>query len=245
VSDGNGDNPELEELFDSIAGSYGQQPIEGEATVVEETREEAPAAGAEDVYSQIGHLTRKLHETLRQLGYDKSLEDAVSAMPDTRERLTYIATLTEKAAERVLNATERAKPIQEKLGAEAKALAQQWQRVFDNQMSVDEFKALAHKTRDYLAAVPAQTDATNAELMEIMMAQDFQDLTGQVIKKVIALAQDLENQLLQVLLASTPPEKRKNLGDDLLNGPVVNASGRSDVVTNQAQVDDLLASLGF
>lgn len=245
MSDANGDNPELEALFDSIAGSYVQQPIEGEATVIEETREETPAAGAEDVYSQIGHLTRKLHETLRQLGYDKSLEDAVSAMPDTRERLTYIATLTEKAAERVLNATERAKPIQEKLGAEAKALAQEWQRVFDNQMGVDEFKALAHRTRDYLGAVPAQTAATNAELMEIMMAQDFQDLTGQVIKKVIALAQDLENQLLQVLLASTPPEKRKNLGDDLLNGPVVNASGRSDVVTSQAQVDDLLASLGF
>jgi chemotaxis protein CheZ len=245
VSNESGDNPELEALFDSIA--YADvQPIEGEATVVEESHEAAaPSGSAEDVYSQIGHATRKLHDTLRELGYDKSLEDAASAMPDARERLTYIATLTEKAAERVLTATEKAKPIQEKIESAAAALGKQWQKVFDNQMGVDEFKQLAQQTRDFLNGLPAQTQATNAQLLEIMMAQDFQDLTGQVIKKVIALAQDLEVQLLQVLLASTPPEKRKNLSDDLLNGPVINAEGRSDVVTSQEQVDELLASLGF
>ncbi len=54
-----------------------------------------------------------------------------------------------------------------------------------------------------------------------------------------------EHQLLQVLVASTPPDIRKNLGDDLLNGPVISAEGRSDVVTSQEQVDELLASLGF
>jgi chemotaxis protein CheZ len=245
VSNESGDNPELEALFDSIA--YADvQPIEGEATVVEESHETAaPSGSAEDVYSQIGHATRKLHDTLRELGYDKSLEDAASAMPDARERLTYIATLTEKAAERVLTATEKAKPIQEKIESSAATLGKQWQKVFDNQMGVDEFKQLAQQTRDFLNGLPTQTQATNAQLLEIMMAQDFQDLTGQVIKKVIALAQDLEVQLLQVLVASTPPEKRKNLGDDLLNGPVINAEGRSDVVTSQEQVDELLASLGF
>jgi len=241
VSNESGDNPELEALFDSIAYAD-DQPIEGEATVIEDMHEAAPP---EDVYTQIGHATRKLHDTLRQLGYDKSLEDAVSAMPDTRDRLTYIATLTEKAAVKVLTATEKAKPIQEKIGNDAGTLAKQWQKVFDNQMGVDEFKQLAAQTRDFLGGLPAQTQATNAYLLEIMMAQDFQDLTGQVIKKVIALAQDLEHQLLQVLVASTPPDIRKNLGDDLLNGPVISAEGRSDVVTSQEQVDELLASLGF
>jgi len=245
VSNESGDNPELEALFDSIAYAD-DQPIEGEATVVEESHEAtAPNGTAEDVYSQIGHATRKLHDTLRELGYDKSLQDAASAMPDTRERLTYIATLTEKAAERVLTATEKAKPIQEKIESSATSLAKDWQKVFDNQMGVDEFKQLAHQTRDFLNGLPTQTQATNAQLLEIMMAQDFQDLTGQVIKKVIALAQDLEVQLLQVLVASTPPDKRMNLSDDLLNGPVINAEGRSDVVTSQEQVDELLASLGF
>ncbi len=242
-----GDSPELEALFDSIVYTADEPPpIEGEATVVKEDRT-APASGGEeeDFYQRLGHMTRKLHDTLREMGYDKALEDAVSAMPDTRDRLNYIAALTEKAAVRVLTATEKARPIQEKIESDAKALAQKWQAVFDNKMGPDEFRQLAVQTRDYLNTVPTQAQAVNAQLLEIMMAQDFQDLTGQVIKKVIALAQDLESQLLQVLVATTPAEKKKALSDDLLNGPVINPEGRSDVVTSQEQVDELLASLGF
>ena len=99
--------------------------------------------------------------------------------------------------------------------------------------------------RSYLADVPSRTEATNAQLMEIILAQDFQDLTGQVIKKVLEAAQNLESQLLSLLIATTPEDKRQAVAPGLLNGPVVNASGRSDVVTSQEQVDDLLESLGF
>ena len=81
--------------------------------------------------------------------------------------------------------------------------------------------------------------------MEIMMAQDFQDLTGQVIKKVISLAQDLESQLMSLLIEAMPGEKRTESVENLLNGPVINAEGRTDVVASQQQVDDLLESLGF
>lgn len=242
-----GDSQDLEDLFDSIAGSYAEQPpIEGESTVVIETAGGEPLGTSEEaVFSRIGHMTRNLHDTLRQLGYDKSLEDAVTSMPDARERLSYIADLTEKAAVRVLTATEQAKPLQDTLEAGAKQLSTQWQRLFNNELSVDEFKQLALQTHGYLNGVPQQTQATNTHLTEIMMAQDFQDLTGQVIKKVTQLAQDLEQQLLQILVAATPQEKKKNLSDDLLNGPVINPEGRTDVVTSQEQVDELLESLGF
>lgn len=247
----NGDSPELEALFDSIVDSMEatqQPPIEGESRVVRDEGEAAiPRTGgtAPELYESIGVLTRKLHDTLRELGYDKSLQDAAEAMPDTRERLNYIATMTEKAAVRTLNAVDQAKPLQDTLGGDAQALAKRWQAVFANQVGVDEFRELAGKTKDFLEGVPAKTEATNTQLMEIMMAQDFQDLTGQVIKKVSSLAQDLERQLLDILVASTPTEKKQHLSDSLLNGPVVNAEGRSDVVTSQEQVDELLASLGF
>ena len=112
-------------------------------------------------------------------------------------------------------------------------------------LSVDEFKMLAAETRAFLHDVPQQADATNAQLMDIMMAQDFQDLTGQVIKKIVDLAQKMETQLLQVLIESMPQEMRSEAGSGLKNGPVINAAGRTDVVTNQEQVDDLLESLGF
>jgi chemotaxis protein CheZ len=93
--------------------------------------------------------------------------------------------------------------------------------------------------------MPKRTAATSEQLMEIMMAQDFQDLTGQVIKKIVDLAQSMESELLQVLIEAMPEDMKADKPEGLLNGPVVNAQGRTDVVTNQEQVDDLLESLGF
>ena len=121
-----------------------------------------------------------------------------------------------------------------------------WDKVFANQMGVEEFKQLATETRAFLKVqLPQQTEGTKAQLMEIMMAQDFQDLTGQVIKKVVVLAQDLESQLMSALIEVMPGERRTESVNSLLNGPVIKAEGRADVVVDQQQVDDLLDSLGF
>ncbi|MBS4096394.1 MAG: protein phosphatase CheZ [Sulfuricella sp.] len=250
MSNENGDSDELEALFDSIvAASNTDEDEVVDAEVVQEVRKPGFPAGVageeETVFNQIGHLTRKLHDALRELGYDKKLEKTVESIPDTRDRLEYIAKMTEKAAVRALTATEIAQPIQEKLEADAAKLSQQWQRVFDNQMGVEEFKALAAQTKDFLGDVPNRAKATNAQLMEIMMAQDFQDLTGQVIKKVVDMAQRMEHDMLQLLIAVTPGDKKAEVDNSLLNGPVINPEGRADVVTSQKQVDDLLESLGF
>lgn len=254
-----GDSEDLEALFDSIVMASQETAVEPAAATAlpEETAAQEGGSATElsadtgsescneKVFSSIGHMTRNLHDTLRELGYDKTIEKAVDAIPDTRDRLNYIAAMTEQAAERALSATEVAQPIQEKLESGATSLAGKWDRMFANQLSVDEFKQLVSDTRAYLGEVPTHTKATNAQLMEIMMAQDFQDLTGQVIKKVIELAQQVESQLLQLLIESTPAEKRSEVHSGLLNGPVISADGRTDVVTNQQQVDDLLESLGF
>ena len=86
---------------------------------------------------------------------------------------------------------------------------------------------------------------TKAQFHEIMMAQDFHDLTGQVVAKVVTLANDLEDSLVKLLVQVVPPDQREKVDLSVLHGPVVNAEGRTDVVTNQGEVDDLLASLGF
>jgi len=101
------------------------------------------------------------------------------------------------------------------------------------------------QTQAFLHEVPRQTKATNSHLMEIMMAQDFQDLTGQVIKKIIEVTKNMEQQLVSLLLENAPASVKAEFDAGLLNGPVINAAGRTDVVTNQDQVDDLLESLGF
>lgn len=235
-----GDSPELEALFDSVAGQTTRP-----AGVEEGVEEGAAAPGHDNVFQRLGQMTRQLHDTLRELGYDRALEEAAKAIPDARQRLAYVAQMTEQAASRVLNATDAARPIQDGLQAEAAALSGRWDRLFGGDLSVDEFKALAGDTRNYLDGVPVRTAATNEQLMEIMMAQDFQDLTGQVIKKIVDLAQRMETELLQVLIEAMPKDMKFEAPEGLLNGPVMNAGGRTDVVANQEQVDDLLESLGF
>ncbi|RDE51449.1 MAG: protein phosphatase CheZ [Candidatus Accumulibacter meliphilus] len=203
-------------------------------------------SGNEKVFRRVGQMARQLHDTLGELGYHELLGTAAAAIPDTRDRLNYVASLTEKAACRVLNATDIANPLQDQLEASSAALAAKWDALYANQMGVEEFKKLADDTRAFLKqGLPQHTDATKAQLLEIMMAQDFQDLTGQVIKKTIAVAQELEAQLMGVLIETMPGERRTESVMSLLNGPVINAEGRSDVVATQQQVDDLLGSLGF
>ncbi|MGC2166586.1 MAG: protein phosphatase CheZ, partial [Gallionella sp.] len=168
-------------------------------------------------------------------------------------RLNYVATLTEQAAERVLNATEAAQPLVEKMEVEAHRLSGQWQLLFDKKLDVEQFKNMVMETREFLNQVPKQAKETNAYLMEIMMAQDFQDLTGQVIKKITAVTREMEKQLLDLLVENAPAARQNALPAaaktdqhaGLLNGPVINPNGRTDVVSSQDQVDDLLESLGF
>ena len=219
---------------------------------IEETIEETTVsteATETTVVDQVGQLTRTLHNSLRELGYDKRLEDISAEVPEAQDKLTYIASKAEQAAERVLNATEIAMPIQDKLLSESTNLSEQWKQALESQESspddAENYKNLIINTLAYLDSVPKQTSATNAQLMEIMMAQDFQDLTGQVVSKVTKMVKDLEFELVQLLVANVPEEKRIGIDDGLMNGPVVNPEKRDDVVSDQEQVDDLLASMGF
>ena len=210
--------------------------------------DEAGDSATGKVIDQVGQLTRALHDSLCELGYDRRLEQVASAVPDAQDRLAYIAVMTQQAAERALGATEIAKPIQDKLAADAAGLSALWAQAMDNQsgqIDAETFKNLVMQTRNYLDDVPTQTNATNAQLLEIMMAQDFQDLTGQVIKKITQMVKTLEQELVHLLVDNVAVEKRNEANSRLMNGPVINAKGRSDIVTDQNQVDDLLASLGF
>ncbi|MBI3223007.1 MAG: protein phosphatase CheZ [Nitrosomonadales bacterium] len=236
------DSDDLEALFDSIVAANTEETSAAPAKVVSLAGSDADSS---KVLNHVGQMARTLHDALRELGLNKEIEKAASSIPDARDRLTYVATLTQQAAERVLNATEAAQPVVEKMEVEAHRLSGQWQLLFDKKLDVAQFKSLVMETQAFLSDMPKQTKATNAYLMEIMMAQDFQDLTGQVIKKIIAVTQNMEQQLVALLVENAPAEIKAELDTGLLNGPVINPAGRTDVVVNQDQVDELLESLGF
>lgn len=234
IPDTSCDSGELQSLFDSVAAQAKAAPMD-----------DSDASPQNRVFNRLGQMARQLHDTLRELGYDKMLEDAASQIPDARQRLTYIAQMTEQAASRVLNATDAAKPLQDEMLTQTTQLGERWEKLFANELSIEEFKLLAGSTRDYFNTAPDKHRITNDHLMEIMMAQDFQDLTGQVIKRVVDMAQELEASLVSVLIEAIPADRKVDAPGGLLNGPVLDASGRSDVVSSQGQVDDLLESLGF
>jgi len=199
----------------------------------------------DDMLSRIGLITRTLHDSLRELGLDKALEKATLDIPDVRERLNYVARMTEQAAQRVLNATDTAIPLQERIDAGADEVLNGWHATLKAPFSEVNYRDMATLTMQCLADMRNDTSATKQQLLDIMMAQDFQDLTGQVIRKVTELAHGLEQQLVQLLIDYSPTELRRETGNSLLNGPQINTANKSDVVADQSQVDDLLDSLGF
>jgi chemotaxis protein CheZ len=192
----------------------------------------AAKGGHEAVYEQLGHVTRQLHEALRQLGVMPRLEAAADGLPDVKSRLFYVADKTRAAAEKVLGAVDEAKAEQRRI----------------MQATAELEIALLHGRESVrpalVAAVRESSARTDALLTDIMLAQDFHDLTGQVIARIVGLASDLEASLLQMLVRAAPRDALAR-ADAALPGPAVAGVAQGDMVSSQAEVDDLLATLGF
>lgn len=231
---------------------------------------DAPAAGLgqDDVHNKLGLLTRQLHDALRELGYADRLRSSADKLPDAQNRLSYIARLTGEAAEKVLSLVDDAKVRQTNIVNATKQMRQS--------MIADPVAAVAKgHIMNYLEDMETATEIVDQQLTDIMMAQDFHDLTGQVIAKVVTLASSLESQLVELLVQTAPagavlpaaaaqppalpvPEavdaedvwaaalaEGQPIAHPELNGPVVDPASTPNVVSSQSEVDDLLASLGF
>lgn len=251
---------ELEALFDELseknhadAGDAAPETPAGGETVqaaASEADEQAGEAASlesdmdsdvvdKPLYERIGGILRQLHDSMRELGYDRALQDVATEVIDAKGRLEYVATLTEQAATRVLNSIDIGMPQQEELAKSARALENRWADLFEGKMDVAAFRQLAQDSREFVAGTACRADEEKARLMEIMMAQDFQDITGQVIKKVVVITKKLEQELAQLLRDNAPPETKEKVVD-LMAGPDV-----PDKAMHQDDVDNLLANLGF
>jgi chemotaxis protein CheZ len=253
-----GDDDDLEALFDQVASASAPAPAPAPAAAAPAP---APAASndhaadeheGKGMYERLGGIVRLLHDSLRELGYDKALTEASSQITDAQDRLEYVATLTAQAANKVLNTLDDGMPAQDQLSKQAKDMEGRWADLFSGKLSIDQFKALAGDSRTFAQAVSEATEAEKARLLEIMMAQDFQDITGQLIKKVVKITQTVENDLAQLLRDSAPAEVKEKLAQkqaaaqepekpaELMSGPSVPTAA-----LDQDSVDDLLADLGF
>ena len=241
-----GDSDDLESLFDSVAASSKAPAPAAAAAPAPVAAGEAAAEGgehAEGMFERLGGIVRLLHDSLRELGYDKALTEASTQIVDAQDRLEYVASLNEQAANKVLNTLDDGMPAQEVLSKQAKEMEDRWADLFAVKLSIEDFKALAGDSRAFASKVAQATEAEKARLLEIMMAQDFQDITGQLIKKVVAITKKVESELAQLLKDNAPADVREKIAQkevSLMSGPSVPSEA-----LNQDSVDDLLADLGF
>lgn len=210
-----------------------------------------------ELFRELGTLTRDLHEAIKTFHLDDRLADITSQeIPDARERLNYVITMTDQAAHRTLNVIEDSMPLAQELSTESCRLLEQWQRFRRRELSADEFRRLSREVQGYFEKVRDNGQLMHNKLSEALMAQDYQDLTGQIIRKVIALVEEVEGNLVHLIRISGQRivEERAGGGVDAAKereammrgqGPSIPGGDAGDVVASQDDVDDLLSSLGF
>ena len=210
------------------------------------------------LFQELGKMTRDIHDSIMQFRMDSRISDlAETDIPDAKDRLEYVITMTEKAANTAMGVIEEGSPVAEKLGSQAAVLKAQWQKFRQRELSAEELRSMGHDVEEFFDESERMMTKLLAGFTEILMAQDFQDLTGQIIRQVINLVNEIENNLVGLIKIqgeSQAKDKDKDKKDSLetqdaaskLDGPQVPGKETSnDVMKGQDDVDDLLASLGF
>ena len=221
----------------------------GDAVASQALLDELTRMRESDLYRELGQLTRNLHDALNAFSFDDRLiKLAEYEIPDARERLRYVVSKTEQAAHRTLKAVEESIPLAREMEERARQHRAHWERFLRREMQIEEFRELTRVLGDFLNDVAGKSAALHRNLSDVLLAQDYQDLTGQVIDRVINLVQEMERSLVEMIrvtgqrMQGAEPERKDKTAPE---GPQISPQGRSDVVSNQDDVDQLLASLGF
>ena len=235
---------------------------QGEQDKADKLIMEAASKEQSELFAEVGKLTRQLHESLKNFELDTRISDLTTeALPDAKERLNYVMEMTENAANKTMDAVEASLPLAQQLADDLSDIKPTWDRLMRRDIQLGEFKSLCHDLDKFMQGSQATTDELQGHMTNVLMAQDYQDLTGQVIRRVIELVREVEDSLIHLLTvfgtAEEPQSKQKENIEEVqiaemesadLNGPegpIMDAESREDVVSNQDEVDDLLSSLGF
>lgn len=207
--------------------------------------------GDEDLFIEIGKLTRRLHEALTSFHLDSRITDiAASEIPNAKDRLNYVIERTEEAANKTMDKVEHCNQLADTIAKDSQDLLDEWQKLYRRELNPGDFRNLCKRIETHLEKNKNSADELNSELSGVLLAQDYQDLTGQVIRQVITLVHDVEESMVNVIkmfgnLDRYQAAKGTTSKTEGVEGPIVNKEKRDDVVSGQDEVDDLLSSLGF
>jgi chemotaxis protein CheZ len=203
-----------------------------------------------ELFEEVGKLTRQLHSALKDFQVDNRLSElANTEIPDAKERLNYVIDMTEQAANKTMDAVEECLPLADTIISNIQSVTPMWDKLMRRDIELGEFKSLCHDVQQFMSHSEHDSNRLRELLNEILMAQDFQDLTGQMIRRVIDLVREVETNLVSMLtvFGDNASELLPTINDNKIEaeGPIMHAERREDVVTGQDEVDDLLSSLGF
>ncbi len=207
-----------------------------------------------ELFQQLGRLTRDFHEAMNKFRYDDRVSTlAKEEIPDAKERLKYVIQRTDDAAHRTMNAVESSLPVCESLLEKSQELNRLWRRFTQRELTPQQFRELSKQLGVFLGEVEGEAETLKQHLTDVLMAQDFQDITGQIITRVINLVEEVEHSLVELIklggknLKPKPKsvDKAKENEGSKLDGPQIPGMESQGVVSGQDEVDDLLSSLGF
>ncbi|MGC9456089.1 MAG: protein phosphatase CheZ [Halothiobacillaceae bacterium] len=210
------------------------------------------------LFQEVGRITREVHDALMDFANDSRLTRLAEAeMPDARERLRYVISLTDQAANRTLAIVEDSMPVADRLVERSRRLTERLAHVVDQNDGQADLRKIVDPVNTYLDSIQKDGNRLRSQLTEVMMAQEFQDLSGQMLMRVTEVLEQLEEKLVRLVRLTSlredevaeldePAEKKETDDSSNTRGQGPQIPGKSDdVVKNQDDVDDLLASLGF
>ncbi len=213
--------------------------------------EQMASGSSNPMLQQVGQLTRDLHDSLKQFNIEQRMSEiAIDEIPEARDRLQYVLDKTEDAANKTMDAVDASLPIADQLNDKLTQIRPKWNDLMNGRIELNEFKTLCHGIDQLLVSIEGDSVELRSQLTHILMAQDFQDLTGQIIRRVITLVGEVEERLVEILTVfgveeTTELNKTAKEKSIEAEGPIIDAENRDDAVSSQDDVDDLLASLGF
>ncbi|MDH5181368.1 MAG: protein phosphatase CheZ, partial [Gammaproteobacteria bacterium] len=223
----------------------------GDEQGAREVLEELARIRETELYQEMGKLTRELHDSISAFGMDNEIINlAKDDIPDARSRLRYVIELTDDAANKTLTSVEKSIPLCDGMSKNSRTLNESWKRFIKRDMDVNEFRELSASIDKFLEDNTEEVTVLRTHLSNILLAQDFQDLTSQIIKRVIDLVEDVESNLVNLIkltgssAAKDLPDVKKPVHDTSPQGPAVPGVDQG-VVSGQDEVDELLSSLGF
>jgi chemotaxis protein CheZ len=201
------------------------------------------------LFQELGKITREIHNSINSFSDDQRVVELTEEeIPDAKERLNFIVTKTEEAAHKTMTGAEAAMDVIDEFAQKAGTIQQRWQQFRTRELSKTEFLALSDDIDTFLSSIQPESDKVRSKMTDIMMAQDYQDLTGQMIKQVISMVQEVEEKLVRLVAisgAKLSKAEEKQADGSMAHGPQLPNADKAEVATSQDEVDDLLASLGF